>query len=48
MEVIGKMDSKTLERAIKADTGVQSRKLRIDIARIKEMVDRESDRNKMG
>ena len=39
MEVIGKTDSRTLERAIRAATGVRNRKLRIDIARIKEMVE---------
>ena len=37
----GKTDSKTLERAIRAATGVRSRKFRIDIARIKEMVETE-------
>ena len=39
MEVIGKTDSKTLKRAIRAAMGVRSRKLCIDIARIKEMVE---------
>ena len=36
--MIGKTDSKTLERAIRAAMGVRSKKLYIDIARIKEMV----------
>ena len=39
MEVIGKTDSRTLERAIREATGVGSGKLRIAISRIKEMVE---------
>ena len=39
IKVIGKTDSQTLERAIKAATGLRSRKLRIDIVKIKEMLE---------
>ena len=38
--VIIKTDSKTLERAIQSTSGVKSRRLRIDIAAIKEMIER--------
>ena len=38
VRVIAKTDIKTLERAIKAAKGVSSRRLRVDIALIKEML----------
>ena len=37
--VVGKIDSKTLERAIVSTTGVSSRRLRIDLAAIKEALE---------
>ena len=39
-KVVIKTDSKILERGIKSTSGVRSRRLRIDIAAIKEMVER--------
>ena len=38
IKIKGKTDSRTLERAIKSSTNVSSKRLRIDLARIKEMV----------
>lgn len=38
ISVVVKTDSKTLESALKATTGVKSRRLRIDIAAVKEMI----------
>ena len=40
MNVVVKTDSKTLERAIKSSNGVVSRRLRIDIAALRQMIER--------
>ena len=40
LEVLIKTDNETLEKALKSSTGVKSRRLRIDLAAIKEMVAR--------
>lgn len=37
MKLVGYSDSKSLENAIKSNTNVQSRRLRIDLAVIREM-----------
>ena len=37
--IVGKIDSKTLERAIMSTTGISNRRLRIELATIKEALE---------